>query len=416
MGFFSFLKRSSEKKEEVKEIKLEQLDEWADSLSKKTIEDANSKLSVLRTSITEQKNGVQKNLRILMNAELKNPSIPERVKQIREGNRTTYVQKVNLLLEQVSFPEELDKIVVFCNEFDTALSDFSSSTMKNYQVLQQFFENEVSSISVNIRTLDSLVKEVKKAVEDAGIEKHTELKNKVANVQKKIKQKQEIKEKTKLMEEELKKENEQIEKTQKILQELEQSKAYLKFNELVNEKQKLEQEIEELKNQLLHSFSVINTALKKYERLTLDDKLVRDYLKDFFKALLEDSQLKIAEVIDKMKASIEKGELELKDKKKVKILQELDKLNKTHFEEFLNKYSELDKKLTELSSEIEKEEVSREAEQLKSSLRQTNYRIEEAKHKLQQKTTEFEAIDIEQLRNNLEKDIKENIEEVKITL
>jgi len=408
------LKRSEKK--EVKEVKLEQLGEWADSWSKKVVEDTNSKLNRIRTRVDEQKKSVQENLQKLMDTELKNLSIPKRVKQIRESNRNTYVQKVNALLEQISLPEELNKIIEFCKSFDTLLADFSSSTMKNYQVLQQFFENEASAISANIRNLDNLVKEVKKAVEDAGLERFSELKNKVVHVQKKISQKQEIKEKIKIMEEEFKKENERIGKTQKMLQELEQGKDYQGFKEMVNEKQKSEKEIEELKNQLLHSFSVINTALKKYERLTLDDKLVRAYLKDFLAALLEDDQFKIVEVVDKMKASINQGGLELKDKKKVKILQELDKLNKTYFEEFLSKYQELDKEFTELKSEIEKKEVAKEVEQLKSSLRQTNYRIEEAKHKLQQKAKESEAIDIEHLKNNLEKGIKENIEEVKIIL
>lgn len=408
------MKRSEKK--EVKEVKLEQLGEWADSWSKKVVEDTNSKLNRIRTRVDEQKKSVQENLQKLMDTELKNLSIPKRVKQIRESNRNTYVQKVNALLEQISLPEELNKIIEFCKSFDTLLADFSSSTMKNYQVLQQFFENEASAISANIRNLDNLVKEVKKAVEDAGLERFSELKNKVVHVQKKISQKQEIKEKIKIMEEEFKKENERIGKTQKMLQELEQGKDYQGFKEMVNEKQKSEKEIEELKNQLLHSFSVINTALKKYERLTLDDKLVRAYLKDFLAALLEDDQFKIVEVVDKMKASINQGGLELKDKKKVKILQELDKLNKTYFEEFLSKYQELDKEFTELKSEIEKKEVAKEVEQLKSSLRQTNYRIEEAKHKLQQKAKESEAIDIEHLKNNLEKGIKENIEEVKIIL
>jgi len=56
--------------------------------------------------------------------------------------------------------------------------------------------------------------------------------------------------------------------------------------------------------------------------MTLDDKIVRKYLDNWLKALLEDDNLKIVDVLNKMKSPMIKGELELKDKKRDKILQE----------------------------------------------------------------------------------------------
>ena len=105
--------------------------------------------------------------------------------------------------------------------------------------------------------------------------------------------------------------------------------------------------------------------MKKYERLDLKNKWVGGYLNNSLEALLEDKELKILEIIGKIKEAIAKGELELKDKKKDKILQELDKLDKDYFNLFLSKYNELNKKYIELKSEIGKIDLIKELAQLK---------------------------------------------------
>ena len=409
MRIFSFLKRSSEKKEGVKEIELGQLGEWIGSLGGQAFETANQKLIGIKKDITEEKRGISENLQKLMDTELKNQSIPERAKQIRESNRITYVQKLLNLVQEVSVPEEFDELAGFCSSFDAALASFSSSTVKNYYVLKQFFENEASAIAANLKNMERLVKSIQEAVEDAGIDKINELMDSFKGVQQKIKLKQELNEKIGMVGEELKQENRGVVEWQKRLRGLEQSQAYKEFAGLLDKKQLLVQELEGLKKQMFHSFSVINAALKKYERMTLQDKLVRGYLEDFLSALLGDKQLKIAEIVDKIAASIGNGELELKGKKKDKILQELHKLDKAYFEAFLGRYHELNKRLGSLKSEIENSDAAKEAEQIKSLLRQIVYRVEETSKRLQQKKTEESGIDVEKLSKNLEIGIKSKL-------
>jgi len=106
MGIFDFLK--FKEKEEIEEIKLEELEPWIDSWSKKAFEDANLKLVSIRQRITEEKNKLLESIQNLEKAELKNPNIPERAKQIMEGNRKTYILKLNSLLEEINLPEKLD--------------------------------------------------------------------------------------------------------------------------------------------------------------------------------------------------------------------------------------------------------------------------------------------------------------------
>lgn len=413
MGFFDLLKRfSSKKQEEVKQIKLDQLEAWIDSWSKKKLETTNTELSNIRQRLTEEKKRLTENIEKLKEAELRNPKIPERAKQIMEGNRTAYLQKVTMFLGQFNLPEQFDSILEYCNTFDKNLEQLGKNTIKNYQILLEFFRDEVSPVSANIKHAHDLIEKVKKLVEDAGIHKANEVKNKVKEVQQKIKRKQELENTLKQAKEELQKESKGIEEKENKIKELEEGSAYKNFINLLNEKKVVEQDIQTMEKQ--SSFSVIEAALKKYERLTLDDKLVRRYLDNPLKALVDDKELKIVEVLDKMKESMIKGELELKEKKQNKILRELEKLSKNYFEGFLSRYNELHKKLQTIKSDIKKVQVVKEIDQLKQKLGQNRIKVQESKDKIKEMTEELEAISIEHAKKNLQKELRDNISEAVI--
>lgn len=406
MGFFDFLKIfPSKKEEEIQKIKLDELSSWIDSWSKNTHKTTNFGLLIIRKKIADEKNKAEENIIKLEHAKLKNPNIPERAKQIMEGNRKIYIPKVKTLLEEINLPENLNELLEFCDSFNKNLDTFAKGTIRNYDILQEFFVVENSAIAANIRKLDELIKKVKKIIENAGIEKENELKNKVSELQHKIKQKDDTKEEVKLKKEELEKENKKVKEKENKIKELKEGSKYKKFTELVSKKKGLEQEIAEIETQVSSSFSVIKTALKKFERLTLEDKLVRKYLDNSLKTLLEDNKLKIVELVDKMKKSIAKGELKLREKKKNRILRELDKLTKNYLESFLNKHTELNKKADELKSEINKAEIVKEIEEKQEALKQDNKQIEEKNQKIELMIKELEKINIEALKKNLEEEI-----------
>ena len=408
MGILDFLRRfSAKKEEEIEEIELEQLGRWIDDWSKKALEKANTELNHLRQNLAEEKKKTAENNKGLEQAKLRNPNIPERVRRIMEGSRTAYIQKVTLFLGELDLPEQLEDILEFCDVFDKNLDQLGKSTIRNYQILQEFFGNEARAISANIKHIHDIIVKVKKTAQDAGIQKVDEVKNEVQHVQQKIKQKQEIKEQLKQAEQELQKEKKEIEDKEKKIKELEEGSAYKKFSNLTDEKQTVQKEIQEMEKH--ESFSVIEAALKKYERLTLEDKLVRGYLDNSVKALLQDKELKIVELLAKMKESIKNGELELKAKKKDKILRELDKLDRSYFEGYVNRHKELNKKLKVIETEIGTIAVVNEIEELKQGLIQN--RAEQKQTKINDMMKALEEINIEHLKKNLEKEVRENISE-----
>ena len=420
MGIFSFLKQLSSKKAqkepEIVEITLDASSQWIDSKAKIAYEDVNQKLKEIRDSITAEKQKLNESIQGLMNAELKNTSIPDRIKRIRVANRDSYVQKVNMLAEKFNLPQETHKIIEFSNAFETSLNEFTTGTMRNYAILQEFFGNESSAVAANIRNFAVLTTNAKKITEEAGLDKMDELKEGVQVIQKKIKRKQELKDTIKMAEKQLDNNAELIQSNARKMKELEIGSDYKKFLDLVDNKSTVEQQLEDLKKQLFHSFSVIESALKKYERLTLDDAIVRRYLDSSLKALLEDHEFKIVELFAKMKDAINEGTLELKDKKKEKITQELQNLDRSYLESFLGKYKELNDKLSTLQSDIQGAEV-KQLKELQEDSNQTTKTIQASKKNINAMNDEFNSINIEELTRNLEHQINTQLnEKVKIIL
>lgn len=404
MGVFDFFERIYSKKEEITEVKLEELTAWVDTFYKKRLKDID--LADIRKLVDEEKKRLEENIRRLDEAKLKNTEIPERYKQIMEGNRRVYLKEVTILLDEINLPEKPEEILEFYSIFNDALDNFAKTTVKSYHILQRFFIEEITSISTSIRAFDELMKKVKRLMENSKIEKLTELKNKAKELEQKTRQKEELLEKIKLAKSSLEEENKRVSEKDKKIKELKEGREYRKFIHLVNKQRSLKIEIEELRDKYLHSFSVIGSALKKYERLTLQEKLVIDYLSNPLKSLVKDKELEILELLKKMKESLLKAELELKEKKKNKILKELDKFSTDYLQTFLNSYSQLNKRLTEIKSEIGNVKVIKEIETLETEIKHDNLKIQENQQELNKILKK--DINVENLSIALEKDIRDS--------
>jgi len=163
MGFFNFLKKFSAKEEvEVKNLRLSEINDWLDSLAKEANIDL--KVSNIRKDINEEKERLKENIQNLKDAELKKVNLPERAVNLLQGNKATYVQKITSFVNEFNFPEDKSEILEFCNSFDEVLNTFGKNTIKNYQIIQQFFGEKTSKISENIVQLDNLIKSMKQTI------------------------------------------------------------------------------------------------------------------------------------------------------------------------------------------------------------------------------------------------------------
>jgi len=411
MGILEFL---GLRKPAIKELRPDQVATWLAEWSQESREQAKKDLLYIVRDIKEAKIELQDSLEALENAKLMNANIPARHKQIMEGNREGYLSKARKLLEVCDVPEDLEELLPFCIEFQVTLGEFGKTSLKAYQILGEFFKDEVKTAANKMGKLHDQVKKVSALVHKSGVEK-------VGKIQKLLKTIQEAKILEKDFSVQIEKQEGIVKAVEEIrlrtvqgIQELKEGTAHTQYKGLLKQKEELHSQIRDAEKAPFHSFSVIEAALKKYERLTLERKLVASYLLDPIHALSEDSELQIVNILVKVQGVIEQNKLELKDKKREKILQELTTLNRDFFERFLEKHAELHSNLNLLDKVISQASVAEDIKTLEEKAE--NYRREKAqevraKEDLERKK---EHIDSERLQETLREALQDLTPTVKL--
>jgi hypothetical protein len=414
MGFFDFLKKRTEEKKQINEIKLNEVSDFIDSKSKILLEETAAKTDSLRKQIAEEINQLKENLDVLEKAELKNPDIPDRMKQIMEGNRATYINRTMSFLNSIVLPETKEQILGFVESFDKELGVFDRSIGKNHRVMEEFFVEKAGRISSGMKSLDKLVKEIKFSIENPEIKKINQLKNKYFETKEKINSKKNAKEKIKSAEKELKRDSEVFEEKEKSLGKLQKTEDYQNVLGSINRIDSLKKEINEVNTAVTHCFSVIEPAMKKYWNLS-ENKLAKKYLEDSLIAFSEDKELEIINLINAMKIAIGKGDIELRDKKRDKILNELNASTKERFAELSGRQARLIKQISDEESKIKNSEILKEIKTAKETIRQDEIKIHEQKSALEKMKKDAEDADVSELISELENEIKIALgEDVKI--
>ena len=404
MGIFDFLKK---KKVESEQLKFNEVASWLEKEFSKEMEIFNQNISSLKEKIIEEKNKTEQHLQKLAVEVLKNEKIPERAKQMMEGNRTTYLQKVRGLLSQINPPENYPEYEQFFVTIENDFERFSEVTLRNYQILREFFSNDISAIARNLKKFNELLKEMKQIVIKANINGIILLQNSVRELIVQRQRKEENKIKVLELKETVSKNEIGVQKIQKKIVGLKNGEIYSKHLNSIKEKEKLELQRRNLTNSVFQSFSVISAGLKKYERVTLDGSVVKAYNSNPISALLEDKELQIITVLAKMKGALNK--LDLKEKKHVKVEQGINVFTKEYLQDFLVKYGRFSNQLNEVENVINSASIVTELVSLEDDLRKEQMILQN----IQEKVSLLEAIkeddSIEELSSRISKQFGKEI-------
>ena len=410
----TFLKKifQKEDKESEKEtLKIENIESWLDKKIKEFNESLDSNLQGYIGKLDNEISDTKKNLDVLGNAKLHNPNITVREKQFMEGNREAYLKRVDLFLKGLSLEKkDFKALKEVCSSFDKELEGFGKSTFKAYQVLQHFFAHESRNIAINIKNLERIFKELKGFLDRNDIAYVEKMKKESVYLKDNMNRKDELKS---LLDKEahiVKELEDKRMKAEKEIKELHGSQRYKEFKGLADKQEGVNGLINDHKSMLLQSFSILEHSLKKYVRMILEEEdVLKDYIENPVSSLLEDKELKILKILKGLEKNIIEDKIELKDKKRDRTLDEIRKLNKEFFEDFIDKYTALDDGLLKLKKEIEENKIRDKEEELKNKSEEINKKIEKIRDNIDNLKKEFNDIHIQKLKENLEKEIKENL-------
>ncbi len=404
MAFFDFLK----KKKEIEKIGFEDLASWTENYIKE--KGFEKKIVFLKKEIERKINDIRDSLDRLENAKLRNENIPERAKHVMEGNRQSYIQKVNRFLDDVEIPEDYFKVKEFSASLSEKINLFSEETKRSYFVLKEFLRDSVIEVSVKIRDLESISFKFRDELNNKGLGKIEEIKklyNDFKNSEVLI---LELKEEERLKEKEF--ETAKLEEERKIkrLNDLKESRASKEYEDLKEKLENIKKDFNNKRGEIVKCFSVLEKSLKKYKRGSFDEELIDKYLEDPVLGLIDDAELKLIGVLGKLEKGI--STLGLKDKKEEKTREVITKLNK----EFLS-----NKRLEIESFNVKKEGVEK---NLKNNLIVSDILDHESLLKRARENVEEKERGIEEAKNKIsrvkpeviKKDIKELLDELDVVL
>ncbi len=415
-GFFRVKKKDNERKSEsseVKEIKINEIEKFLDLHFNKISKTIVYQIEDLKLKVNDERDRLKENIIKLEEAKVKNEAIIGRAINIMEGNRQIYAQKISVFVSKIDMPSNVKGMVKFCWEFDKSIDELTKTTVKSHGVMQEFFLKETNAISKNVVNLDELVVKIKKIISNSGMGKFDDINNEIFGLNKKLKQKEDFEEEIKMKERELKKQKDKLEKLNGDLNKMEVSKEYVNFIGLLDERNKLLRETDNLRAELLHYFSAIEPALRKYERLNPYDKTVKRYLEDHFKALLNDKDLEIKRIISEIKKEVLSGKIDLRLDKKERILHEIEKIEGDYFEKIVDKYNDVDKRLRELNEEIENSNIDKNIREVKREINREKNEIEDGEKQHERVKRELKEVDFETLKESIEGKVREFCKERK---
>jgi len=305
-------------------------------------------------------------------------------------------------------PEDSLEVKEFISRFESELQEYSKSTARSYGILREFFEEEVSKVASNIKNFDSFANEVKSSMKESKIDELEEIIKIIESIKAKITRKKEIFEemgKKDDLAEEFKKEKSRL---LREVHNLENGNDYKDFNLLKQKLELLRKQNSEKEAEITSMFSALEKPMKKYARISFNDKdLLERYADTPVMALTQDFALKIIGVLDNLSKAIQDNTIELKDKQKPKALNEISRLDKPFLSKFVSGYAQLKKKENMLVKEINHLEVLKKLKESREKLKITSAMFDKAKKDLETFGEEIGKIDIEKMKKDFVSKVKE---------
>lgn len=394
---FEFIKKFFKEEPEEKKFSLKEFESWFEDYTKEKlektaeiIEEFNSKIE---KNIDESRNKVEN----LEKAELRNPNIPDRVKQLLYGNKESYINKIKNFLENIEMPKKEDEIKELIEKFETNLDILTKSTQKSYMVMQEFLANESRGVAVAVNMIRITLKELNEKLEKENIVLVKEIKEELKSIKNIDRRKKELRYNLRERGEKEDKLAKTIEEIEKKIRKLEKSDEFRKMKELIGDKEKIIEKIKALENNVIHVFSVLEKSFKKFERMTLEEEIVKKYLENPIKALLQDDEFKLFNILNKMKESIIKGTLELRDKKKDKTIEIIEKISREYLSDFIENYKKLREELKNIEERVKSIEIADNIETLKLEKESLGKVLNQIKEELEDTKNKLENIDIKNI-------------------
>ena len=389
------------------------LRDWLDKEIKGKTETFKTRLKEIEKEIEDLKKSVLEKLDELEGKKIEDVRVPVRIKNKFEGNKISFRKNIEYFFPKLPSLKGDEDLRLVKENLDKILDELNKVNHKPALVLKNFFSNEVMEIGNNIKSIENCYKKAMEAHEglNLGI-----LKQARENLNEYYNEKERIKQHNKNINQ-LEKELENLEKENKKIKNeiknLENNSEYKKLLGLINEKESIEKKIRQEKEEVRNYFSTLGQAIKKFSRSSLDEEVGNSFSESIDDTFLLFDKKRIIDFLKSLQSSLEKGSLELKEKKREKSILFLKKLDPEYIETFKAQVSNLEKRKDEIEKIIDDNDLLNEHAELNNKLEQLEHR---KKKKLEEINLEKSKEDKPKAKTpkNITEELDEKLDEINL--
>jgi hypothetical protein len=398
MGILDFLK-----KKQTESVRFSELVDWLNrQVEGKHLD---RRISATKQEMNSLLEDARKHLDLLEKAELQNDKIPLKEKQIMEGHRKTYLQRVRRFLDEITVPDDFAQVGHYTARFSESLSHLGQETLKNFSILKQFFDIEVSRVAQILKGMEQVLSRLQSEIDKEGVELIKEAKIRIKQYNDDLNKKARLEQELENHNQELDVLKKKREKIESRLQEFKKSAEYLQFKEFIDEKKKTEGLANTVDQDIITIFAELNRPLKKYTHNTINEKIADQYIADPVGALEEDTPLLIHDLLKKMLIDIDT--LELKDKQLEKTKEMIQRLSKEFLTDKKREIARLKELNKEFASKINRSIVALNIEENESWLKSLDNKIMEWGQVISKTSHDLDEINIDYLKQKAKEKVRE---------
>ncbi|MBT3303943.1 hypothetical protein HN592_00990 [Candidatus Woesearchaeota archaeon] len=340
------------KKEEskAKSLEISELHNWLDEELAQI--DFSKEINAYFENLKTQKEVLTEKNEVLRTAQVsEKDKVEDRVRSMVVGQKNSFVTEVGRFINNLSFPEEqtIRVTINFNTELNKTLDELAQKTTKSYQATTHLFFNQVQEVYKSIGEINLQARKFKKKIERKKLDKIEDVIKIITTIQKKEEEKkqqeQDLTQKDKEINE-LEKEKKEKEQTIKTIKESLEYKQNIKLKE---EKTQLQTQLKSNKEEVSLFFSKLGRALRKYQKVSMEYKLIAEYIEDPVTTFFNDTELKITEILTGLERSIGKKEVGLSEKQEKNTLDLLKNTKEGYLNIRLEKNRLLQEKINALN-------------------------------------------------------------------
>ncbi|MEM4637670.1 MAG: hypothetical protein QXK76_01420 [Candidatus Woesearchaeota archaeon] len=405
MGILDYFKKKEPEKTP-KIIELSKIDKHLNLLLREKLSSKNKTIQQTIEEIENIKNNTEIKLKELHKKKLINPNIPLREIQIMEGNRDNYIKNTKNFLKEINIPQQYLQIYEYTVEILEKLENLSKTNQKSHFILKGFFDNEIKEINKNLKDIEEKITQIRILFEKQKISTIKEIYEDVEKIKKNYIKIKHIEHEIKENEAVIKEYEDKIKKINEKIETIKTGTDYRTLENFKQEKEKTETEIKKIFQDFDSKFTEIQYALKKFYYKNPDKKIIKNYIEEPYKTLINDDQKQIINIIKDLKEDIEN--IDLKERKKETIIEYLNKLTPEYIDETQLKL----KKLEDLKQDIQAKIIHNSSS---LNISEQEYWIKTNKEKINIHTEKILKLEEDNLRLNgentlLKKKIKKDLE------